>query len=298
MLSFSKITLDDIAPLRNYFTYSTNKTCDNTVGGTFMWRDYFSVEYAEFNGTLMFKVRVKYHNDDTAFSIPLGKDVNGCIIEIGRYCEAVGIPVRFCTVTREELPLLTSLYGEVKVHQEKSWSDYIYRAEDITNLAGRRFSGQRNHINFLKKTFESFSFEEISSKNLNEVRAFYDAFNLAVNKQSDIFAEEKEKTIEVLNNYDIYGLFGGLLRVNGSVAAFSIGELCRNVLFIHIEKADINIRGAYQLINNEFARHFSTSETEFINREEDVGDEGLRTSKLAYHPIEIIDKFIVEAGNR
>ena len=251
------------------------------------------MEFAEFNETLVFMVRVKYHNDSTAFTIPLGKDIHGCFREIELYCKSAGIPFRFCTVTREELPLLASVYGDIKVHQEKSWSDYIYRAEDITTLAGRRFSGQRNHINYFKKTFEDYTFEEICGENLNEVKIFYDAYNLTVSKPSAIFTEEKEKTIEVLNNYDTYGLFGGLLRVNGSVSAFSIGETIGNVLFVHIEKADMSIRGAYQVINNEFARHFVSNDTEFINREEDVGDDGLRTSKLAYHPIEIIDKFIV-----
>jgi hypothetical protein len=85
-----------------------------------------------------------------------------------------------------------------------------------------------------------------------------------------------------------------LIRAGGSVVAFSIGEILQNVLFVHIEKADFGIRGAYQVINNEFARHFASEEVEFINREEDVGDEGLRASKKSYHPIEIIDKYIVE----
>ena len=296
MLNFKKITLDDINPLKTYFAYSTDKTCDNTVGGTFMWRDYFSVEYALFNETLIFKVKVKYHDDITAFAIPLGKDVPGSLREIDNYCRASDIPTSYCTVTAAQLPFLEKIYGNISVYQEKSWSDYLYKADDITTLAGRKYSGQRNHINYFKKTYETHSFEEISQKNLAEVKAFYVSFNRSVNKLSDVFTEEKEKTIEVLSNYEKYGLLGGLLRANGSVVAFSIGEICGNVLFIHIEKANMSVRGAYQVINNEFAKHFSTTGVDFVNREEDVGDECLRTSKLAYHPVEIIDKYIVVVG--
>jgi hypothetical protein len=115
--------------------------------------------------------------------------------------------------------------------------------------------------------------------------------------ENDVYNEEYLKTIEVLENYDVYRAIGGLLRVNGEVIAFSIGEILNRVLFVHIEKADISYRGAYQVINNEFAKHFCTDDILFINREEDVGDEGLRTSKKSYHPRGLLNKYIVKIEN-
>ena len=293
MLEFFKLTLDDIDKLKHYFPYSVNRICDNTVGGAFMWRDYFSVEYAEYNETVIFKAKVKYHKNITAFSAPLGKDYHGCIKKIAEYCRANDMPVVFSTVTVEDIEVLRSIFSEFSLFKEADWSDYVYHAHDLTNLAGRKFSGQRNHMNFFKNTYENHTFEEITNSNLSEVRGFYTELSSKFAFDTDISAEEHNKTIEVLDNFDTYGLFGGLLRVDGSVVAFSIGEINNNVLFIHIEKADLQYRGAYNVVNNEFAKHFTTQEVKYINREEDVGDEGLRKSKLSYHPCEIIDKYVM-----
>jgi len=293
MLNFIMLTLNDIQKIKPYFLYSTNKTCDNTVGGTFMWRDYFSVEYAEWNNNLVFKVKVQYHNDITAFTLPLGADRIGCIEEIEKYCRAEGIPVVFCTMTKDDISFLNTRFNNYQLFHEKDWSDYIYSASDIVTLTGRKYNGQRNHINYFKKAYDKYSFEIITEKNIDEVREFYRSLG-AIIKNSDLFIEERTKTFEVLDNYETYGLIGGVLKIDNSIVAFSIGEKCRNVLFIHIEKADLRYRGAYQMINNEFAKYYVSSEIEYVNREEDVGDEGLRRSKESYHPFDIIDKYIVE----
>ena len=147
-------------------------------------------------------------------------------------------------------------------------------------------------MNFFKREFPNHSFETLTSENLPLVKSFYNELGLKLELDNDIATEEHARTIEVLDNFDAYGLFGGLLKVDGSVVAFAIGENINNVMFVHIEKGNIAYRGAYQVINNELVKHFATSEIEYINREEDVGDEGLRYSKRSYHPCEIIDKYI------
>ncbi len=98
--------------------------------------------------------------------------------------------------------------------------------------------------------------------------------------------------IEILKNYGAYGMSGGLLRAQGKVVGFSMGEVYKDTLYIHIEKADTAYRGSYQVLLNEFVKRFGAG-TAFVNREEDVGDEGLRISKLSYHPCEILKKSIV-----
>jgi hypothetical protein len=293
MLKFSKLTLKDINEIKRYFLYSTNKICDNTIGGAFMWRDFFSVEYAEFNDTLIFKAKVKYHHNAIAFSLPLGKDVSGSIKKIVEYCHTTNVPVVFCTATNEDIAMLQNHFEDMQIYQEENWSDYLYKASDLVTLSGRKFSGQRNHINYFKRSYNDYLFEIISDNNVAEVKDFYCLLNQSITKNTDIFAEEQSKTLEVLDNYDTYGLIGGLLRVNNSVKAFAIGEVCRNILFVHIEKADMRYRGIYQTLNNEFAQYYASEDVDFINREEDVGDEGLRISKMSYHPCDIIHKHIV-----
>ena len=292
MLEFKKLELSDIDRIRHYFKHSVNRTCDNSVGGAFMWRDYFSVAYAEYNETIIFKTKIVYSDNIIAFTLPLGKDVPGSIGKVVEYCQSTGMKVSFCTVTSDEIDFLETIFNDYEVFKEIDWSDYVYRAEDLKTLSGRRYNGQRNHMNFFKREFSDYSFEVITSDNIGFVKDFYTKLSLNLELSTKLSVEEHCKTFEVLDNFEAYGLYGGLLKVSGNVCAFAVGESINNVLFVHIEKADTAYRGAYQVINNELVKHFATSEIEFINREEDVGDEGLRYSKRAYHPSEMIDKFI------
>ena len=101
--------------------------------------------------------------------------------------------------------------------------------------------------------------------------------------------------IEVLENYEIYGMLGGVLKVDDKIVGYSISEIVGDTLFCHIEKADISYGGAYQMLTNQFLQMYASSEDiKFVNREEDCGDEGLRKSKMSYHPIELIEKNTVK----
>ena len=292
MLEFKKMTLEDIDILRDYFICSKSRICDNTVGAAFMWRDYFDVEYAIYDETVVFKANVIYHNNTIAFSLPLGKNIDNSLCEIEKYAAQNNMKLTFFNIIYEELSVLKKRFPNHETLFYRDWSDYLYRATDLSTLSGRRYSGQRNHINYFKREYSNHSFEEITQENVADVLAFFRKLSRKLKKDSGAFLEEYKKVIEMLENFNIYRLLGGLLRVNGDIIAFSLGEILNRVLFIHVEKADVSYRGAYQLINNEFAKHFVTAEVTYINREEDVGDEGLRTSKKSLHPCEIIDKYI------
>ena len=295
MLEFTKLTLDDIDIIKPFLSHSKSMICDNTVGGAFMWRDYFEVEYAISEETLYFKAKVKYHNNVTAFSSPLDGNFRDGVDKIVEYCKTHNLPIIFFNVTGYELEVFHEIFGDFKSKYYEDWSDYLYTASNLTTLSGRKFSGQRNHINYFKSNY-NYSFEEINKSNINEVVEFFKSHNSKTNKSTDILSEEYQKTLEVFDNYDTYGMLGGLLRVNGSIIAVTFGEIINHVLFVHIEKADISYRGAYQVMNNEFAKHFCLEDTMFINRAEDNGDEGLKKAKQAYHPCALLNKHIVEIG--
>ena len=259
-----------------------------------MWRDYFETEYAIYNETVIFKAKVKYNDDVIAFSPPLGKDFNGGIGKITEYCSFYKLPLFFFNVTSYDHEMLHEIFGNFESCYNEDWSDYIYAATDLKTLAGRKFSGQRNHINQFMRAYSDFSFEEINKDNIPDVVEFFNRIHTQFSKNTDILDEEYIKTLEVFDNYDLYGMLGGLLRVNGSVIAFSFGEIINNVLFTHIEKADISYKGAYQVMNNQYANHFCSDNVKIINRAEDNGDEGLRTSKRSYHPCGIVNKRIAK----
>jgi len=293
MLEFKKLTLDDINVLRPYFRNNISRICNNTIGSVFMWRDYFAMEYAVYNDTVILKAQARHDDIENVYSLPLGKDFNGAIGKTIEHCHFYNIPAAFYAVTDEDLSVLKGIFSGYELYTKEDWSDYLYRAGDLVNLEGRKYSSKRNHINYFRKAYADYSFEVISRDNITQVREFYAGLDPEAEPVSCTAVEDRKITLEVLDNFDIYGLPGGLLRVGGSVIAFSVGEVKNDILFVHVEKADIKYRGAYQTINNEFAKHFIKDGIRFINREEDDGDMGLRFSKKSYHPHEIIDKYIL-----
>ena len=294
MLEFKKLELSDSHILKPYFSYCKNIICDNTVCGALMWRDFFHVEYAIYNESIIFKAKVRYHNNVTGFSPPIGGDEKAGIEKIIEYCKYNNITVIFYNVPAYDLEVLHEVFGEFKSCYYEDWSDYLYTASDLTSLSGRRYGGQRNHINFFKSHYPDYTFEVINQNNISDVVDFFISLSTRFDLTNKILSEEYIKTLEAFDNYELYGMLGGVLRVDGKIIAFSLGEIVNHVLFIHIEKAVINIKGAYQVINNEFAKYYCTDDVKFINRAEDNGDIGLRTAKLAYHPCGILNKHIVE----
>ena len=99
--------------------------------------------------------------------------------------------------------------------------------------------------------------------------------------------------MEVLDNFEAYGLFGGLLKTDGRTVGLSIGEILGDTLFVHVEKSLKDVNGAYPMLVREFARAFAGEGVNYINREEDDGNEGLRTSKLSYHPVKLLEKYLI-----
>lgn len=296
MLNFAPLTLEDIPTVKPFLTFQQSRICDYTIGGIFMWRDYFHTQFAVFQGALLFQVR--YLSGVTAFTIPLSPNREACLAaveQIELYCKEKNLPLVYCTVPENVLSKFRERYPNALIQPSRDWSDYLYRTEDLIAFRGKKYDGQRNHIHKFKKLFPNWSFEEITQENLPKVRTFYNDYAEKYEKPSDLAREESDKVKELLLNFDRYGQFGGILIVDEKIIAMSIGERVNDTLFVHIEKADIEYPGVYQVIVQEFLKHFAQEGDEFVNREEDVGDEGLRRSKLAYHPVVLLEKSTILA---
>ena len=290
-LEFNKLTLNCINTLGLYFKNNRCRICDCTVGGTFMWRDFHNTEYAVVDDILYLKVS----HPEFALTPPRGSVVGKAAYErIREYCDFAGMPVHLCSVSEPVLESILVMFPESRVWTDRSWSDYLYLSEDIINLVGRRFSGQRNHINRFMKENPQWSFVRISTENINDAKLFIENSAHGNDSDSPAYVEASRKILEVLDNLELYGQFGGLLYANGKIAGLSLGEIVEDTLYIHAEKADTAYHGSYPMLVNQFARMFASSGAEYINREEDDGIEGLRTSKLSYHPTALLEKYMVE----
>lgn len=287
MLSFKKIGFEDIPTLRAYFSSYPARQCDRAVGSTVMWREYFNNRYAIIDGTIILSAKFK---DEICFTYPIGRNADKGLDAIEEYCKEKNIPMVLCSVNNKELSKLLERYPDCEYDADRDWFDYLYEKDAILNLVGRKYSTPRNHINKFKKLYAEWSFEPIGKENIPELIEFTRNFTFHAEKDESAM-QELEMCVEVLENYEVYGMPGGVLRVDGKVIAYSVGEIIGDTLFSHIEKADISFHGAYQMLTNQFLRMYASGdEIKFVNREEDCGDEGLRKSKLSYHPVELFEK--------
>ncbi len=288
-MDFKKLEFQDLELIRNYYQKYTNRTCDRTIGGSFMWRDYFHTMYALVDDTLVMKC-VK--DGETVFCFPMGEQVDLALSEIEKYCEKEGVAPEFVSLSEPEMEYLKERYAEATIIENRDWSDYLYLTTDHANFSGRKFTTQRNHINKFLKNYENWEFKKIDEETLPFVKEFYKDYEVRFAKSDVKAIEEQEKTNEVLERYDDYGFVGYALYIEHNVVGFSIGEIIGDVMFIHVEKADKSMDGVNTMLVMQFAKAFEGKVT-YLNREEDVGDLGLRYSKTKYRPIDMVYKYEV-----
>lgn len=291
MIQFRDLTLEDIPAVRKFFENYKSRSCDATIGGVFMWRKFFETQIYIEDSLLLFKVMRS--PGKIAFLTPYG-DVKRGIRLIFEYCMANNVSSAFCAVTNRELEFYEANYDVRDVAFNRVWSDYLYEAEKHRTFAGKKLSGQRNHVNKFLKTYDDWSYEEITAENLEEVKAFCKEIGHSRVKDSETYDAEQEILDEVFEHLDEYGFFGNILRVDGVIVAMAMGEAIGDTLFIHIEKARRDYFGAFQMNVREFAKAHTNDEVCYINREDDSGDEGLRNSKLSYQPFELIHKATIK----
>ena len=298
-LVFKPITLNSLSEIAPYLPQQSYRTCDFSIGGIYMWVDYFGYEYAICHDTLFIRGGEEDHLQNTAFAVPVGAlDLKESIPLLGAYCRQHGQPLILSAVPEPAAQTIAGLYG-CPVTELPDWGDYLYRASDLATLVGHRFNKKRNRVNKFKSTYPDFQYEPVTAQNLPELKAFFDRYMQAYHKDSELFAYEESKVAQVLHEYDRLPFEGGLLRVGGEIAAFSVGEVVNDTLIVHIEKARKDIVGAYEAINYFYSAQMAEThpEVQYINREDDAGDPGLREAKLSYNPETILKKYNIPLDN-
>ncbi|MDR3563977.1 MAG: phosphatidylglycerol lysyltransferase domain-containing protein [Negativicutes bacterium] len=168
--------------------------------------------------------------------------------------------------------------------------DYLYRGDDLRQLAGRRYAGKRNHIHAFMKEYSDYRYQAIDEVNLPDCIAYAEKW-FERHKATRYLAAERTATMDILQQFLFLGLKGAVIEVDGKIEALTLGEaLGPDVAVIHTEKANAAMRGLYQVINRDFCCR-EWADKEYINREEDMGVEGLRTAKLSYYPCRMVEKY-------
>lgn len=296
-LHFAPLTLDDVPRILPYLGCSHSRTCDFTVGGLLMWAQYFNYSYAIYNDTLYIKGVTEDDVTRPAFSLPVGRSpLHESIALLRDYCrENNCMPLMFSAVPEEYVEPLR-LLGAHEVTPLADWGDYLYEAEALASLSGKKLGKKRNHVNRFMTENPGYTFEPLTAGNVDRVIDFYRDTHLPLSKPA-LADVEREQVMHVLDNLDRYGFEGAVLSTPADgIVAFTLGEVIGDTLYVHIEKMNHLVNGAGETVNKLFAELMTGHhpEVRYINREEDVGDPGLRHAKESYHPLRILAKYNVE----
>ena len=292
MLNFRSPDLKDKSYIEDLFKKSGYFGADNTFGSLYVWQYSSGAKICFYKNFLL----RKYETNKAFYGFPIGE---------GNLIDAVEALIDNAAELGEKLSLLgldksminkledMGLNDKFTYKKDLDISEYIYDSRDLIELNGKKYHSKRNHISKFKRKYE-YEYEDISEKNINEVLDFLNRYCEENNCKGDKGLCNEFKALQIsLANYFALGFIGGLIRVDGSIIAMTMGEeINSNIFVVHFEKALKSYDGSYTLINNEFAKR-KLSTYKYINREEDLGIQGLRKAKKSYYPSIFLEKYNV-----
>ena len=262
-----------------------------SLGGLYGYKKNMDIKLTRIfdNICLLYKVK-----EDSCFLSPLGskKILQTIAVCLKHLKESYGKGSIYCIDKKYLDELIKNGY---KPAPDRDNFDYVYRVEDMANLQGQKYQSKRNLVNGFFKNI-SYDYIKLTSEVVGECKSFQESWcNIKKCKQDMNLIAENFAVSELLDNFKEINLFGGIIRINGKIEAFTIAEqLNADTAVIHIEKANSNIRGLYQAINSIFCKEELLGRFEFVNREQDMGNAGLRKAKLSYHPAFMIEKYYIK----
>ena len=319
-MNYKPIELADSAIIQSFTLTSSARACDLSWSNLCSWGSLFHPEYRVMGNYLLIRFRAER---GLFYMMPIGR--NECAIQeapksgvqmtqgtvqdtivredlltmldtISMECRAEGCKLLLLGVLDCHLPILRQWRPEGLIIQEdRNRSDYLYLRTSLASLTGKALQPKRNHINKFLKTYADWTYEPIEKSNIQDCLEMERLWCIANGcDKNNGMEQERQAVLFALHHFEELGLLGGLLRVERRIVAFTFGmPINADTFGVHVEKANSEIEGSYALINREFARNVP-EQFVYLNREEDLGIEGLRRAKLSYKPEIILSKYRVE----
>ncbi len=295
MIDFKTVTAEDKPLYEEYFHKSHRRGCEFSFLNVFLWGEQ---KYAILNGCLLLlsKFAGKYY-----YSYPFGDgDVIKTIKDIIEDSKERSIPCHINGITPAEKDFLETEFPDTFSFSTTEDSyDYVYDIENLSTLAGKKYHGKRNHINKFFESYPDAVTEILNENNISQVKKMADAwFNAREERVPEhTFDMERVALNKLFENYTNVCAEGMILKNGDEILAFSVGSpFYEDTFDVHFEKASEDTDGAYPVINREFARYIKEKypKIRFLDREEDMGLEGLRRAKQSYRPLFLVEKWRAE----
>ena len=291
MISFQYLDTAKKADYDRFLHHCGNRGCEYNFANLYLWGRQRAAFHA---GNLVF---FSQFNRQSVYPFPLqGGDLKASLDAIIHDAKTRDIPCRLTSLSAEDCALLEELYpGQFRFHADRDAFDYIYAIDDLADLKGRKYQRKRNHINRFHQNYPGFTVEPLTDENTIEVvmllQRWYDD-RAQADPHSD-FHMEKAAIFKALRDRKQLDIEGLLLKHNGQTLAFTMGSAMNETTFdVQFEKALEDADGAYPTINQEFAKYLREKypKLQWLDREDDLGLEGLRKAKLSYCPHHMIEK--------
>ena len=301
-IEFKKLEKTDKPLFDKFYRAGYYENAYASFTGLYMWRELGKTQWA-LDEDVIYLV-AEWNGKFSAFQ-PIGSvdKMQSAITKVIQMFGECGQDVKLVGLEKffvEELAKYPDATFEIT--SDRNNSDYVYLAQDLINLSGRKFHGKKNHLNQFYKDYPTAEYLPITAEIIPQCREVLNQWyevHRAENPEDVFLCYEQAAIHEIFDNFCEFNLKGGAILLGGKIVAFTFGEqLNSDTAVIHVEKADPSIRGAYTAINHDFVAQEWSAMT-YINREEDMGLEGLRQAKESYRPVKMIDKFnahLIEKG--
>lgn len=291
MIDFQPFLLENRDAYNAILHNCGERGCEYSFANLYLWG---RQKAALVHGNLAF---FSQYNRRTIYPFPVGNgDLKATIEAIIHDAQARGIPCRLTGLTQDDCAALERLFpGKFRYHFDRDFFDYVYDIDALADLKGKKLQRKRNHINKFTQLHPDFSVEPITDDNTCQVQQMVDNWyrrRLEEEPHGD-FQMEQVALTKALRNREALGMEGLLLKDGNELMAMTMGSrLSANTFDIHFEKALDRNDGAYTVINREFARYLREKypDVRYLNREDDMGLEGLRKAKLSYYPDHMVEK--------
>lgn len=301
----NKITIDNRQALEEYLYGYEYKTSGLSFSALYMWRDINRFSW-EIIGDYMCISGISHLELEDGIILPFmfppltrtgeydKESLRETILTAKSRFEEMGQPFSLRLVPFHLMEIIKEACPEICFKDDRPNYDYVYLTQDLIDLKGRAYHSKKNHLNYFLKNYE-YEYVEMTSDMADDAMKFIAEFNARKDvpeHEMELLKMEEEAMEDVFRNLEKVGYSAGAILIDGKIEAIAIGgQLGKNTITEHVEKANINYRGLYQAINNEFCRNVA-SRAKYINREEDMGIPNLRKAKLSYKPVKLLEKYI------
>lgn len=293
MTQFRPVELQDRDWINSLLSYGPRETLEYNFTTIFLWRSIYHFKAARMGDFVV----ILSDSARPSFLYPCGKgEVRPVLEAILELCRREGRPAVFHSVSPRAKAELEALYpGQFEFVPARDSADYIYDAESLRSLKGKKLSAKRNHINRFVEAHPEWQYEPLTRENLEEAYQMNLKWCSMVDCQSEPGLRDEACAVrQAFRHFFDLRLDGGLLRTRDGVVAFSMGDrLNEQTYLVHIEKAFASVQGAYPMINQQFVLH-NCKGYQYVDREDDAGDEGLRKAKLSYRPAVLAEKYLAK----